>query len=249
MRIARIVGVLIVALSALGCGTDPAAGQEGELCGADGDCAVGSICERSVCRFLVGQNAGPRAREGLFFVVIELESWTGQSQEGQLRQLGQFVSDLSTVLSPYYGGHATSETQLRFGRIDATREPLLLDESRATTAMLMRRSGSTYLADQDTLLVPVFYSDDSVSLAFNMPLTDATIRFDFDEGFQPGSVGAVSLSGSLRADDAELLSVEQGGQTFTLFDVLRSEALNADTNFDGIPDAWTMSWLGTATAL
>lgn len=248
MRVATILGTLVLALWFVGCGRSPTGGQEGELCGADSDCAAGYVCNRSVCQFLEGRDGGGLPREGLFLVVLELDTWTGPSDEGQLRQLGQFVSDLSTILTPYYGAHALTETQLQFGQVLRGSDPLVLDHARTVTSMLMRRSGTTYLADQDELLVPVYYSDDSVALAFDMPLRDATIRFDFDNSFQFGATGDVSLAGALRAADAEQLSVTQGGQTFTLFDVLRSEPLDADTDFDGLSDAWTMSWIGTAYA-
>jgi hypothetical protein len=242
------VGALVLALALSGCGRDPVGGQEGELCGADRDCAAGYVCNRSVCQFLAGRHGGGQPRAGLFFVVLELDTWTGPADSGQLGQLGQFVSDLSTILSPYYGAHAMSDTQLKFGLVDRDADPLLLDEEATVTALLMRRSGRLYLADQERLLVPVFYRDDSVALAFDMPLRRATIRLDFDDGFQPGARGAVSLTGALRADEAQELTVYQSGQTFTIYDVLRGEPLDADTDFDSLSDAWTMSWIGRAYA-
>jgi hypothetical protein len=247
MRVATVVGSLVLAFVLMGCGRDPAGGQEGELCGADSDCAVGYACDRSVCQFLAGRNGGA-VRPGLFFVVIELDTWTGSTGDGQLYQLGQFISDLSTVLTPYYGAHAMSESQLRFGSVDRAADPLGLDETQSVTALPMRRSGTRYLADQEQLLLPVYYSDATVSLAFDMPLRDATLRFVFPDGFRRGSVGTVSLGGALRAETASRLVVQQGGQTFTLFDVLRGEPLDADTDFDGRSDAWTMSWIGSAIA-
>lgn len=216
------------------------AGLEGEFCVVDTDCDDPMICERRVC--MVVQQP---LRESLFFAVLRLEDWLGPPESGQLQQYGQFVSDLSTELFPYYGAEAPSENWLLFGMVDPSLQLWELSEEQTVTEVAMSSYLGQYIIEDVDLMIPVVYSDANVQIDFEMPLVDSVLEIELDNT-EIGTIGEVWLEGALRAVDAETLWVTSGDETFTVFDVLRVDPLDADTNGDGIEDAWTMTWMGTA---
>lgn len=246
--------VLIVVLTASGllasCGRTPLGGLDGEFCAADSDCIEGLVCERSTC---LSVDAAP-LRSGVFFVGLRLIEFQydvvfdefGQPDSNQLIELGVFISDLSEARYPYYAGHAATESQLDFGMADRELDPVLLDASNPITSLTMRLGVSGYVTDTQTIILPVVFSNDEVNLDVDLPLVDAFLQFNLQGSSENGNG---LLMGSVRAVDAENLSITAGGDTFTLFDLLRQVDLNVDTDFDGVPDAWSMSWVVAAEVI
>jgi hypothetical protein len=251
-RLGRSAAPLLPLLLLLGalapaCGRSPVAGVEGELCGSDNDCSSGLVCDRRVCIALdrLDASADATTHAGVLFAVLLLEQWDGPSG-AQIAELGRFVSDLSTVLAPYYAFWASSDTEARFGRVDTSTDPLDFAAGSTVTTLTLDRQEALYTATADVLYLPLVYSDASVSLNFDMPLHGGHMAIAVGAGDGHGSTGSLQLDGALRESDAHNLMITRDGQTFSLYDVLRDEPLTVDTDSDGVPDAWSLSWVGTA---
>lgn len=232
-----MVAVVAAVLVASGCGRTPLGGLEGEYCSTDSDCIEGLLCERSVC---LGLEDGTSQRAGLFLVGLRFLQYTGSGEE-QLAQLGGFIADLSSARFPYYAAHALSETSLNFGLADNSTSLVVLDMTNSITSLSLRRTQAGWTTDNGTISLPVVFSNDEVTLDVNIPLVDAFMTFDFETQLAQG-IGNGELIGNFRAVDAENLFITSGGNSFTLFDLLRNEELTVDTDFDGVPDAWALSW-------
>ena len=219
------------------------AGLEGEFCAADFDCIEGLVCERSVCLAL---EEGP-SRPGVFFVGIQFTSYTGAGEE-QLRELGVFISELSQARYPYFAGHAMSENQLNFGMADRAVDPVMLDTANTITSLTLQQSMQGYRTDEDVIILPIDFTNDDVSLDIDIPLVNAVVQFDLNAQLVDGSANGL-LYGDLRAVDAENLIITAGSDTFTLFELLREEMMTVDTDFDGVSDAWSLSWAVRAERL
>lgn len=239
----RILLYLSFTLILSSCGRTPLGGLEGEFCAADFDCIEGLVCERSVCLAL---EEGPD-RPGLFFVGIKLMTYTGWGEE-QLRELGVFISELSQARFPYFAGHAISATQLNFGMADRSLDPVMLDVENTITSLTLQQSAQGYMTDEDLIILPVVFSNDDVALDIDLPLVNAFLQFDLSIQLGEGTTNG-QLLGNLRAVDAENLLITAGSDTFTLFELLRQETLTVDTDFDGVPDAWAVSWTVRAERL
>ena len=120
----------------------------------------------------------------------------------------------------------------------------MLSSDFTITRVGLEQSGTDYFFSEVDLLVPIFYSDDNVALAFDLPLVQASLFLDLGN-LEPGARGSIRLEGALRAVDAMTLSVERPGESFTLFRVLQASPLDVDTTGDGENDAWRMRWIGT----
>ncbi|MBN1947298.1 MAG: hypothetical protein JW797_16635 [Bradymonadales bacterium] len=247
----RVVVFLLLVLStflATGCGETPSAGLEGEYCTKDNDCSQeleAMVCERQVCLPLSLFDRPPQ-REGLFFAVLTLGTWEGATS-GNLPRVGQFITDLSIQLFPYYAVHAQSETQLRFGMVDYTADPIVLDPDHLVTQLPLQQMGTTsYYSSDGTLLLPVFYRDQSTILEFYLPLMEVELSLSLPDLTYGGTPGEVSLTGYLRAADAMDLWITTNGDSYTLFDVLRNDPMDVDSDGDEVYDAWWMRWRGEA---
>jgi hypothetical protein len=241
----------MVCLIASGCGVSPLGGLEGELCFTDDDCAAGSICEREACTTLGLGDTGFVPREGLFFGGLRLETWAGslEPESESLADFAGFITDLSEQLFPYYAVNAPDATRLEFGRAERNANPVVLSTDFTINVFSMEQDNTGFLVTDVTLMLPVFYSDDRVDVAFDMPLVQASIALSLG-ALEPGARGGVTLSGALRADDALGLMIRREERDpVSLFVVIGNSPLDVDTDEDGVNDAWRMRWIGTTDLL
>lgn len=230
-----------LALLGGGCGRSPLGGLEGEYCVVDEDCAGGLTCEQRICLALEeGGEDEPPAQRGEFFAGLRLHTYTGAG-EGSLRQLGQFLGDLSGARFPYWVLDAPDAVSATFGRADRTAEPVVVDTAETRTAMSLSLVGTTYLAASATLPLPVSFSDDSVSLDFDLLLRDAVITVDFALA-DPAYEGSGTMTAVLLADDAENAVIVRTDRSFTVRALIASEPMDVDYDLDGELDGWTLSW-------
>lgn len=230
------------AITFTGCAETPSSGLLGEYCVDTLDCSENLTCYRQVCVASAEENMVAE-RDSLWFSALLFENYVGQGEQ-QLLEFAGFIGDLSSAMYPYFAVEAQTEDQLDFGITNRDTDPVTISTSNTITSMALGQDGTRQVASADTLLLPVIFSNNDVILDFDLPLTNAIIIIDF--GTEDDATGSGELTGFLRAVDGENIFITSGSQTFSVFDLLRSETLTADTDGDGVEDAWELAWTITA---
>ncbi|MCA9565186.1 MAG: hypothetical protein KC561_16930 [Myxococcales bacterium] len=225
-------------LSGAGCGVEPEAGLEGELCVYDDDCSTGLVCERRVCLSLASSDYVERDSE--FFYGLVFTQYTGDGDDN-LKRFGDFISDLSSAYYPYFVMEAPFAGELEFGKSTAVQgnvpnPPVQIDPLN-TVSQLQYGVGAEFSTEVGTIALPLLFQDATTQISFDLRLIQGRIVWQ-----EFGDEISGELSGVLRAVDAENLTLVLDGSTVTLFEIIRGEDLTVDTDGDRIPDAWRLSW-------